>query len=93
MIAPLFGLYHMNMNFGFSVYMIVMQNVFDHPEKALSTRYDLKGSFVNRKAKAGASLKLDRDLKEYLLLSEETLAKLTNQLKIDSEVCFLIFTI
>lgn len=69
------------MNLGFTTRFIVLENIFEYPNP-IHVRYDLKGSWINRKGKDG--LRLDTDLKEFIILQDDVYDKFCDQLERDS---------
>lgn len=72
------------MNFGFTIRFVILNNIFDNPQKSIAERYDLKGSWINRRGKDGG-LKLDSDLNEFLVLNDENYEHLVSQLMKDAK--------
>lgn len=73
-------------NMPFKVQFIIIRNVFDMPnEIELDARFDLKGSFIDRKSKSHESVKKDNDLKKVFQLNDSDYYDLKRQLGKDAE--------
>lgn len=83
LLCKIVGLYEMQLHLGFTTKFIVLHNIFDHPQNQVHARFDLKGSWINRRGKDG--LRLDSDMKEFIYLQDQYYENFVQQLKKDSD--------
>lgn len=84
LIIKILGCFEVQLHIGFSINFIIINNVFD-TLLPIHERFDLKGSWVNRKA-GNKALKLDSDMSDSLYVSADIFDRMQQQLISDSNV-------